>query len=100
MFDLPASTTNNVNMYSRPTDSGRQLDCYFCKQCGARLVHKTEGNKTISVKGGCLVGLSKEMVTGKGAVHIWTKSAVVDVPEGMERWEKEPDEKPGSVPLE
>lgn len=61
------------------------------------MVHKSEGNKTLSVKGGCLLGLTQEMI--HGAVHIWTKSAVVDVLEGVESWEEEPDEKPGKVPM-
>lgn len=38
------------------------------------------------VKGGCLEGLSKEML--EGAAHIWTKRAVVDIPEGVESHEE------------
>ncbi len=44
--------------------------------------------KMLSVKAGCLDGLSKEMM--RKAVHIWTRSAVVDIPEGAERYEEEP----------
>ncbi len=44
----------------------------------------------MSVKGGCLEGLTKEMV-GKG-VHIWVKEAVVEIPEGVEWFEEEPVE--------
>lgn len=39
------------------------------------------------MKGGCLESLSKEML--KGAAHIWTKRAVVEIPEGMESHEDE-----------
>jgi hypothetical protein len=50
---------------------------------------------TTNVKGGCLVGLDKEMM--KGAVHIWTQHAIVDIPEGVVRYEREP---PLANPLE
>ena len=64
-------------------------------------MHRADGEKTLSVKGGCLVGLTKEMVMGEGVPggvsHIWCKRALVDIPEGVERWEEEPADKPGSV---
>ena len=42
----------------------------------------------VSVKGGVLEGLDGDVLTT--ATHIWTKSAVVPIPEGMERFEGEP----------
>jgi len=36
----------------------------------------------------CVEGLTREMMDG--AVHIWTKRAVVPVPDGAEVWEEEP----------
>lgn len=42
----------------------------------------------LSVKAGCLDGITKEMM--REAVHIWTKSAVIDIPEGVEAYEEEP----------
>ena len=42
----------------------------------------------VSIKSGCLDGVRKEMI--KSAVHIWTKSAIVDIPEGAEAYEGEP----------
>jgi len=48
----------------------------------------TQEGKTVSVKGGCLEGLTKEML--KKAVHIWTKTALVEIPEGVEQFEEEP----------
>lgn len=42
----------------------------------------------VSVKGGCLEGLDRGMM--REAVHIWTRHAVVDIPEGVESWEGEP----------
>lgn len=41
-----------------------------------------------NVKGGCLEALSKEMM--RDVIHIWTQHAIVDIPEGMEQWEREP----------
>ena len=42
----------------------------------------------VSVKSGCLNGVTREMISS--AVHIWTKSAIVDIPEGVEAYEGEP----------
>jgi len=41
----------------------------------------------VSVKSGCI-----ECLDWKGAAHIWTKRAVLQVPEGVKAWEGEPDE--------
>jgi hypothetical protein len=38
-----------------------------------------QGKNVVSVKGGCIDGLD-----WKQAVHIWTKSAMVPIPEGSE----------------
>jgi hypothetical protein len=51
------------------------------------MLHSSRGGATVSVKGGCIEGLD-----WKGAVHIWTKRAVLQVPEGAEAWEGEPEE--------
>jgi hypothetical protein len=53
-------------------------------------MHKTEGEAELSVKAGCLEGLDLRGERGRKAVHIWTKEAVVDIPEGVERYEEEP----------
>jgi hypothetical protein len=92
MFDIPSPAAENLSVYSRVTFRNARLDCYFCKNCGSRLVHRTDGEKTLSLKGGCLVGLTKEMMTGVS--HIWCKSAVVEIPEGVDRWEEEPPDDP------
>lgn len=54
----------------RPTDSGNQSDCYFCKKCGSRILHASPNKDTVSVKGGCIEGL--DWTT---AIHIWCKRA-------------------------
>ncbi|KAF3386892.1 hypothetical protein F1880_001173 [Penicillium rolfsii] len=98
-FELPESVADLLGIYTRTTLKGRQMECVFCKNCGARILHRfrdlmpTPGEKpspsaTINVKGGCLVGLTKEMM--KDAVHIWTQHAIVDIPEGAESYERAP----------
>lgn len=81
-FQLPE--TDLLSCYTRPTASGQTLYCYFCKNCGTRLLHTTPGKNVVSVKGGCLEGLD-----WKKAIHIWTKSAMVPIPEGSESYSEE-----------
>jgi hypothetical protein len=76
--------------WSRPTDSGRTLDCRFCPNCGSRLWHEAAaGAETITVKGGSLdapVDLST-------AIHIWTSRRLpgVTIPEGAPQFAREPE---------
>lgn len=76
-FPLPDAKL--LNCYTRPTTSGHTLYCYFCKNCGTRLLHTTPDKNVVSVKGGCIDGLD-----WKTAIHIWTNSAMVPIPEGSE----------------
>ncbi|OOQ91717.1 hypothetical protein PEBR_09243 [Penicillium brasilianum] len=98
-FDLPSSAADLVGVWTRPTLKGRIMECVFCKNCGVRLFHRFQdsmpapGEKpgptaTTNVKGGCLLGLDKEMM--KSAVHCWTQHAIVDIPEGVESYATEP----------
>jgi hypothetical protein len=77
-----------VGTWSRPTDSGRTLDCVFCRACGSRLWHATPGEDVVSVKGGSL----DAPVDLSGAVHIWTarKLPGVVIPEGAASFAGEP----------
>ncbi|KAI1279276.1 glutathione-dependent formaldehyde-activating [Xylaria sp. FL0933] len=84
-FELPK--TDQLSCYTRPTHSGHTLYCYFCQRCGTRLIHTTPGKNVVSVKGGCLNGLDWGT-----AIHIWTKSAMVPIPEGSESHSEEPTE--------
>ncbi|KAK4116801.1 hypothetical protein N656DRAFT_787066 [Canariomyces notabilis] len=68
----------------RLTQTGQTLYCYFCKQCGTRLIHTTPGKNVVSVKGGCVEGLDWSK-----AIHIWTKSAMVPIPEGSETYSED-----------
>ncbi|KAK0669325.1 hypothetical protein QBC41DRAFT_109331 [Cercophora samala] len=74
-----SSSSSQLSVYSRPTANGQTLYCYFCKKCGTRLVHDSPNKNVVSVKGGCIEGLD-----WKSAIHIWTKSAMVPIPEGVE----------------
>lgn len=105
-FELPESVSHLVGSYTRTTLKYRQMECLFCKNCGARLLHRfrdmvpAPGEKPsptaiTNVKGGCLEDLDKEMM--REAVHIWTRHAIVDIPEGLEQWEEAP---PKANPLE
>ncbi|OJD15194.1 hypothetical protein AJ78_04525 [Emergomyces pasteurianus Ep9510] len=85
-FD-PASSSA-IGVHTRQTLSNKTMDCLFCKQCGVRLMHRVRGGEQLSVKAGCLEGLNKEMMAG--ATHIWCKEAVVEIPEGVQKWEEEP----------
>jgi hypothetical protein len=86
-FDL--STNENVSYFKRKFDSGRSMNCYFCNKCGTRLLHAhiVEGGepKRVAVKGGVLEGL--DWSTAK---HIFCRSAVVPIPEGVVMFEAEP----------
>ncbi|CEJ88796.1 hypothetical protein VHEMI04825 [[Torrubiella] hemipterigena] len=76
-FALPEN--ENLSCYSRPTAKGPLLYCYFCRQCGTRLLHSTPAQDFVSVKGGCIQGLDWSQ-----AIHICTNSAMVPIPEGAE----------------
>lgn len=93
MWPLPEHVQTQLGLWTRPTDSGNTLECYFCKRCGVRIFHRSiqpDGTPkpTLSIKGGCLEGLSWE-----GARHIYTRTARVPVPEGSEQ--ASPKLKPG-----
>lgn len=93
---LASSALPHLRCWTRSADSGALVECYFCSNCGTRLVHvrwpegKGEGKEPagmVSVKGGCIEGLGWD-----GGKHIWCSKAVVPIPPGAERWEGEPDE--------
>jgi hypothetical protein len=81
MWPLPEHLQPHLGKWTRPTDSGNTLECYFCKTCGVRILHRAilpDGNPkpTLSVKGGCVEGLTLD-----GIKHIFVRSALVPVPE-------------------
>lgn len=94
LFPLSADLAAKLGLWTRPANEGRTVDCYFCKDCGVRVMHRireADGSEreTVNIKGGLIEGLE-----WKGASHIFTKSAVVDIPDGVKTWEGEPEDKP------
>lgn len=51
---------------------------------GNLLTAPPQNKNVVSVKGGCLSGLDWTR-----AIHIWTKSAMIPIPEGVESYEEE-----------
>lgn len=95
IFPLAPHLASNLEVWTRPANEGRTMDCYFCKRCGTRVLHRIrepDGKErdTVSIKGGCVKGL-----VWKGAMHIYTGTAVVDIPEGAVKWEGAPGEMAG-----
>jgi hypothetical protein len=95
LFPLSQDLEAKLGMWTRATDQGNTTDCYFCKVCGVRLFHRIRGKDgrerpTVSIKGGLVEGLE-----WKNAAHIWTRSAVVPIPPGVESYEREPPAMPG-----
>lgn len=84
IWPLPDHLQSKIGVWTRPTDSGNTLECYFCKSCGVRVLHRRilpngQPGPTLTIKGGCLEGINLD-----GARHIWTRSAIVPVPDGSD----------------
>ena len=80
MWPLPEEIRPFVGKWTRVADSGNTLECYFCTCCGVRVLHRPilpdgTAKSVISVKGGCVDGLTLE-----GAKHVYVRSALVPVP--------------------
>ncbi|ROW14828.1 hypothetical protein VPNG_03671 [Cytospora leucostoma] len=80
---FPMPDAELLSVYTRPTASGQTL--YW--QCGTRLIHATSSKNVVSVKGGCLEGLDWDK-----AIHIWTKSAMIPIPEGAESYSEDSEQ--------
>jgi hypothetical protein len=83
-------TRGAPKFWSRPTDSGRVLDCAFCPDCGSRLWHQRHGaGDRLSIKAGSL----DEPVDLRHAVHIWTSRMLpgVVLPPGAVSFPQEPE---------
>jgi hypothetical protein len=83
-------TRGEPRSWTRGADSGRQLKCFFCGNCGSRLWHENDPSEEwVSVKGGSL----DDPVDISNAVHIWTsrKQAGVSIPPQARQFPQEPD---------
>jgi len=79
-----------LQRWSRPTDTGRTLACFFCAECGSRVWHGDKDHADeISIKGGSF----DEPVDLTDATHIWTarKLPGVIIPERNRQYAGEPD---------
>lgn len=81
-FTLPL-TSQPIAIWARDTASGAVMECYFCKECGTRVVHSLKGHPTMNVRAGCVEGLN-----WKNAGHIFCADKVVDmeIPEGVQAY--------------
>ena len=82
---------SQLAVWTRPTDSGNQLNCYFCPSCGGRLFHVSKGDEGIvSVKAGSFDDRSWLAPVG----HIWTASAQtwVEIPDDLLNVTHDPDD--------
>ncbi|KAI1801248.1 Mss4-like protein [Daldinia bambusicola] len=87
LFPLPPSLSSRLKVFRRPTNAGRSAECYFCPECGCRVMHRIVGadgtpRASVSVKGGCVAGLEWE-----GAAHIFVREAVLKIPREWEQYE-------------
>ena len=83
-------TRGQPKSWSRATDSGGQLTCFFCPDCGSRVWHgDKDRDATVSVKGGSL----DDPPDLSAAPHIWVtrKLSGVIIPEQAECCDGEPD---------
>jgi hypothetical protein len=74
------------------------MDCYFCTNCGTRVFHRIrdsdgKGRPTIIIKGGIIEGLSFA-----SAKHIYTGTAVMPIPPGVESWAEAPTKYTEDIP--
>jgi hypothetical protein len=75
--------------WTRPADSGRTVDCFFCPDCGSRVWHGDRDLKdTVNIKGGSL-DVPLDLTS---AIHIWTSRKLpgVVIPEGARQYPEEP----------
>lgn len=86
-------TRGTPKLWTRPTASGRILDCAFCPDCGSRLWHRPRGDsETLNIKGGSL----DEPLDLRAAIHIWTSRRLpgIAVPADAAQFPFEPERTP------
>jgi hypothetical protein len=82
-------TQGSAQFWTRRADSGREVRCAFCPDCGSRLWHEREGtSETLTIKAGSL----DEPVDMTNAVHIWTSRKLrgLVIPEDALQYPEEP----------
>ena len=82
-------TRGEARSWSRGTDSGNRLKCFFCPRCGSRIWHESDPLlDTVTVKAGSL----DQSVDASGATHIWTSRAPtgIVIPAAAMKFPEEP----------
>ena len=82
-------TRGEARSWSRGTDSGNRLKCFFCPRCGSRIWHENDPLlDTITVKAGSL----DQSVDATDAIHIWTSRALtgIVIPAAAVKFPEEP----------
>jgi len=93
VFPLPDDLNEKLSVFTHPADSGNTMHCYFCPRCGVRIFHAAvlpDGSlrPAVSFKGGAIDGgINWEALDTK---HIFTKSAVMKIPEGWTCFQEGP----------
>ena len=95
VFPLSPELGTKLSRWDRACDSGNTMECYFCKTCGVRVIHRPiqpDGTPEplVRIKGGVMENLSWER-----AKWIYTRSAVVLIPPDVEQWPTSPTTTPG-----
>ncbi|KAK7757486.1 hypothetical protein SLS62_000501 [Diatrype stigma] len=97
LFPLARDLEAKLGLYTRPTDRGGVMDCYFCAACGSRLFHRLRDGAdggapraTVSIKGGCIEGLDWGRQRDGGGAHIYVRSAVMRIPPDWEQYDTVP----------
>ncbi len=83
-------TRGEPKVWTRDTDSGGRLACFFCPTCGSRLWHQPDpAGETATVKAGSVDG----GVDMTGAMHIWTARRMPGfvIPEGVRQFPFDPE---------
>jgi hypothetical protein len=82
-------TKGMPEFWTRRADSGREVRCAFCPDCGSRLWHEREGfSEALTIKAGSL-DVPLDMTN---AIHIWTsrKLTGVIIPDDALQYPQEP----------
>jgi hypothetical protein len=82
-------TRGEARSWSRGTDSGNRLKCFFCPRCGSRIWHESDPPvDTVTVKAGSL----DQSVDASDAIHIWTSRALtgIVIPAAAMKFPEEP----------
>ncbi len=91
LFPLSPELEAKLTVYAYPTDKGNTMKAYFCSRCGVTVFQvpfQPDGTMAAkcAIKGGVV---EDDLEWGKG-FHVYTRSAVVPIPEGQTKFETGP----------